>query len=100
MPTTNLSPNYKQFIEMAKTGHYPLFFDEWVKTSMTPGQMVSLSMANQKVQTVFTALERHRRIEKKKTALITMDKISREDFIRSYFKVVEHQVLKEDLKLQ
>ena len=56
MPATNLSSNYKQFIEMAKTGYYPLFFDEWVKTSLTPGQMVSLIMANQKVQTVFSSL--------------------------------------------
>ncbi len=92
--------NYKNYLQLAQTGHYPLFFDEWVHASMNQGSLISLKRANHNVRSVFNLLDRHKTVEKKKTALMTLDKITREEFIRSFFKIVEHEVLKEDLTLQ
>lgn len=91
---------YKNYLQMAQTGHYPLFFDEWVQTSLNQKSLMTLKKANHNVMSIFNLLERHKTVEKKKTALMTLDKLTREEFIRSFFKIVEHEALKDDLTLQ
>lgn len=90
----------KNFLKLAETGHYPLFFEEWVHESLNTNQKLNFKKANHNVRSIFNQLSRHNTIEKKKTALISMDKLTREEFIRSFFKVVEHEFLKENNKLQ
>ena len=85
---------------MATIGHYPLFFSEWLKESVKSHHKLSFKKAGHNVQHTFKLLERHNTIEKKKTALIRMDKITREEFIRSFLKIVEHETLKKVNNLQ
>lgn len=92
--------DYKNYLRLAETGHYPLFFNEWVQESFTQDQQLNVRKASHNVKHVFSQLSRHKTIEKKKTALIGMDRLSREEFIRSFFKVVEHEILKENKNLQ
>ncbi len=92
---SKLKTEYQNFIKLAETGHYPLFFKDWMSTSLEQTQNISFKKASHNVKHVFNQLARHNTIEKKKTALIGMDRLSREEFIRSFFKVVEHEVLKE-----
>ncbi len=98
--TNNPKIDYKNFLKMAQTGYCPLFFGEWLNESFDQSQNINLRKASHNVKHVFNQLSRHNSIEKKKTALISMDKISREEFIRSFFKVVEHEILKENTRLQ
>jgi hypothetical protein len=94
----NIEPTkIENFVKIAQIGHYPLFFDDWLSSSLKEKKSLTFMNASKNVKAVFTNLERHRTIEKKKTALIGMEKESREEFIRSFFKVVEHEMLK-DLK--
>ena len=87
----------ENFLSLAKTGHYPLFYREWMEESLTTKYNLTFRKASHNVQHVFHQLARHRTLEKKKTALIGMDRISRSEFIRSFFKIVEHKLL-EDIK--
>ena len=97
---TSVKSDYKNYIQMAQIGHYPLFFNDWLQTSLDQKQNMNFRKASHNVKHVFNQLARHRTLEKKKTALISMDKISREEFIRSFFKVVEHKILEEVKSLQ
>ena len=99
-PKSNKNKDYLNFIKIARTGHYPLFFDQWLSESLIQKQNLSFKKAGHNVQHTFKQLERHSTIEKKKTALLGMDRISREEFIRSFFKIVEHETLKEVNTLQ
>lgn len=97
---SNVKSDYNNYLQLAQIGHYPLFFNDWVKTSLNQKQKMTFRKANHNVKHVFNQLARHKTLEKKKTALIGMDRISREEFIRSFFMVVEHEMLKDLKSLQ
>lgn len=92
--------DYNNYLTLGMTGHYPLFFQSWVKDSHKSIQKINIKKANHNVAHVFNQLAKHKSLEKKKTALIGMDKLSREEFIRSFFKVVEHKSLEGTKTLQ
>ena len=100
--TTQSKPKieYKNYLEMAKYGHYPLFFEEWLDDSVFAEAPLPSRKATHNVRHVFNLLSRHNTVERKKTALISMDKVSRQEFIRSFFRVVEEDILKENKTLQ
>lgn len=87
--------NFQNYIRMAQTGHVPLFHQDWVSESLAEKHYIPIAKANRNVRTVFNQLSKHRTLDKKKVALTSMDKLSREEFIRSFFKIVEHNVLKD-----
>jgi hypothetical protein len=102
MEKTSVKTEYYNYLRIAQTGHYPLFFNDWLSDSLDlndrdNSEKLNIRKASHNVKHVFNQLAKHRTLEKKKTALIGMDKLSREEFIRSFFKVVEHKVL-EDVK--
>lgn len=96
----NVKDEYNNFIQIAQIGHYPLFFNDWLVSSLNQKQNMTFRKASHNVKHVFNQLARHKTIEKKKTALLGMDKLTREEFIRSFFKVVEHKMLQEVKSLQ
>ena len=97
---SQVKTDFNNYVQMAQIGHYPLFFDDWLHSSLDQKQAMTFRKATHNVKHVFNQLAKHRTLEKKKTALIGMDKVSREEFIRSFFKVVEHEILKEVTSLQ
>lgn len=97
---SNVKTDYQNYIQLALIGHYPLFFDDWLKPSLDQPQHMNLRKASHNVKHVFNSLARHKTLEKKKTALLSMNKLTREEFIRSFFKVVENKLLEEVKTLQ
>lgn len=91
---------YKKYLDMAKYGHYPLFFNHWMEESLETKQNTNIRKATHNVRQVFSMLSRHKTPERKKTALLSMDRVSREEFVRSFFKIVEHDILQENRTLQ
>jgi hypothetical protein len=85
------------YVELAKLGHYPLFHPSWFEDSLKKGEKLSRKSASLNVKHVFNQLARHRTLSKKHTALLSMDPISREEFIRSFLYLVENNI-KENLK--
>ncbi|MEX0798126.1 MAG: hypothetical protein WEB87_02820 [Bacteriovoracaceae bacterium] len=92
-----VSNSMKNYISLAKTGHYPLFFEEWLGGSLKESKPMSFHCANKNVKALFKKLAKHQSVERKKTLLCGMENSEREEFIRSFFKVVERDILK-DLK--
>lgn len=95
-----LKQELENYIQIAVTGHYPLFFEEWLNLNQDNSKRINYRAANANVNKVFEDLKKHRSVEKKKTALIGMSNERRVEFIHSFLKVVEHECLKEDYKLQ
>lgn len=104
--STNFNPNsnslkkpinneMKSYINLAMSGHFPLFFNEWLEESTKDGEPLSYRVANRNVREVFKKLSRHRTQDKKKTALTSLEANERKIFVRSFIKVVEHNVLKD-----
>ncbi|MBD64454.1 MAG: hypothetical protein CME62_04565 [Halobacteriovoraceae bacterium] len=100
MQKSNVKSDYDHYLRLAHAGHYPLFFNDWLHSSMQQKSNLSHQRASHNVKHVFNQLARHKTLEKKKTALIGMDRISREEFIRSFFKIIEHEILKGNKSLQ
>ena len=98
-PFSNSSVNnsMKGYISLAKTGHYPLFFDEWIEGSLKKPKAISLHCANKNVKALFKKLSKHRSVERKKILLTSLEPSEREEFIHSFLKMVERDILK-DLK--
>lgn len=87
----------KNYLNLAKTGYYPLFFAHWLNDDLKETEPLTFRVANRNVRDVFKKLSKHRSSERKKTALIGLEDKERKIFIRSFIKVVEHDLLK-DLK--
>lgn len=85
----------KNYLQLAKTGHYPLFFQEWIQADIREGDPLSFRVANKNVRETFKKLSKHRSSERKKIALTGLDEKERKIFIRSFIKVVEHDLLKD-----
>jgi hypothetical protein len=91
-PVTN---EMKSYINLASSGHFPLFFNEWLSEGVNHGEPLSYRVANRNVREVFKNLSRHRTQEKKKTALTSLADNDRKLFVKSFIKVVEHNLLKD-----
>lgn len=92
--------DYQSYISLGTIGYYPLFFSEWLAESLEYKQNISYQKAGHNVKHIFKKLQRHNTLEKKKVALMGMDRLSRQEFIRSFLKIVEHETLKKIITLQ
>ncbi|MBC76820.1 MAG: hypothetical protein CME64_12470 [Halobacteriovoraceae bacterium] len=95
--TNTESNSIKNYINMAKTGHYPLFFTEWLEGPLQTSQALTYRNAKKNVDQVFDKLSKHRTIERKKTMMESFSEEERAEFIQSFFKMVERDIL-QDLK--
>lgn len=101
--STNFNPNtqkplsneMKSYINLGQYGHYPLFFKEWIKDGLDIKEPLSYRVANRNVREVFKKLAKHRTEEKKKILISSFNDEERNIFIKSFVKVVEHNVLKD-----
>jgi len=85
-----------QLIEAGSFGHFPLFYQSWIHESFAnPVEVrkITFSRAAETVHKIFDRIERHRTIEKKKTAIQAMNETERNDFILSFIKMVEYRTL-------
>lgn len=83
-------------ISLATKGHLPLFHDEWiheaVKNLHTKKKM-NIIEAKRKVNSALKKLDRHRQIDRKKTALFQMSTNERNELIEAFLQIVEGQTL-------
>jgi hypothetical protein len=81
------------YLKMASYGHYPLFFDEWMLDLSQRPKRLSYSKAKTTVKKTFKNLQRHHSAERKKIALLSMNETERKDFIFSFMKMLEHEMV-------
>lgn len=94
MEEMNVNNLLKSYIDAAKLGHNTLFFEDWLKEHKWD-KNIAYRTANKNVRDTFKKLSRHRTTDRKKIALISLDEKERELFINSFFRVVEHNILKD-----
>lgn len=95
LPNANGDHLMDHYINLAKTGHMPLFFEDWLRAPLENEIPVSLAKANRTVRSFFKKCEKHRTLERKKTLLIALPDQERQEFIRSFLKVVERDIIKD-----
>lgn len=85
-----------QLIEAGSSGYLPLFYQEWITESFADKNEVrrmSFSRAAETVHKVYGQIEKHRSIERKKTAIQALKEDERKDFVLSFMKMVEYRAL-------
>jgi hypothetical protein len=85
-----------KLIEAGSFGHFPLFFDVWIRESFLSQEKsnkITFSRAAEHVHQIFDQIEKHRSIERKKIAIQAMKKEERDQFILSFMKMVEFKTL-------
>ena len=90
---------FNDYIKLGQTGHFPLFFNEWIKDSLHINQAIKYKSALKNVDDIFKRLERHKTLDKKKTALMALPTKDRQIFISSFFKLVERTTLEHNSEL-
>lgn len=92
-----LPPNeFDHLIEAGSFGHLPLFYQDWIHQSyanLEEVKKLSFSYAAEIVEAGFKKMEKHKSIERKKTALQALKDEERELFVRSFMKLVEYRTL-------
>jgi hypothetical protein len=87
------------FLNMAQAGHCPLFHKDWIFDSLQKDEQskkpLTLAQARRVVDATFRKLDEHRSLEKKQILLSSLKSDMRNEFIRSFFKVVEYKSLDE-----
>lgn len=93
----------ERLIEMGTNGFFPLFYPEWINDSLLDKNKSraynSQLKSKEKIKKVYDSISRHRNIERQKTALMTLSKEDRNDFIQSFLHVVESQVVDNTARL-
>ncbi|MCB9092251.1 MAG: hypothetical protein H6621_00850 [Halobacteriovoraceae bacterium] len=92
----NPSP-IQQYIEIAATGFYPLFFSEWVRNHRLEDLKLNKKAHVQHLRKYFKLLEEHKNIERKKIAISAMDESERNRFVALFMNLVENEILKEKI---
>lgn len=87
-----LNEKVNQFVDLALIGQYPLFYDEWLRT--TYNKRLTFRDANKNVKDTFKVIGKHRQISRMKESLFLLDEQQRVEFVHSFLKVVEHQYKK------
>lgn len=85
-----------QLIEAGSSGFFPLFFQDWIHQSFEDlGEVKNMTFtrAAETVHRVYKQIERHKSLERKKTALGALKKDERTDFVLSFMKMVEYRAL-------
>jgi hypothetical protein len=85
-----------QLIEAGSFGHFPLFYQSWIRESFSDSnelKKITFSRAAETVHKIFDKIERHRGIEKKKVAIQALTDVERNQFIVSFIKMVEYRTL-------
>lgn len=92
---TDIKNQISNYVKLAQTGHYLLFFGEWLNDGLKNDKKIAYTKASKKVKEVFEKLEKHRSESRKQTYLLSLSDQERTEFIQSFYKVVEHNIISE-----
>lgn len=86
----------QNYINLARNGHYPLFFKEWIDEGLRHNIKSSSYMrATKTVDLVFKNLEKHKGTERKKNFLMSLKDEERREFVKSFYTLVEYDLTRE-----
>ena len=92
----------KALINIGMSGHYPLFYDAWLNDPEFKEKRFSkiTGLERAKAKKLFQQVSKHRSLEHKKVALMSMSDEDRKIFIKAFFKMVEGKILDQKPELQ
>jgi hypothetical protein len=91
----------KALINLAVHGHYPLFEETWVNSSIIKQKsfLKITGVERARAKKLFNNVLKHRLLERKKIVLHSMNDEDRDLFIKAFFKLVEGKILDQKLEL-
>ena len=92
MTSVNIASLMQSYLNLAKEGHYVLFPQEWINHP-NRNKPVNFRKAKSEVRKVFKKISNHRSSHRKTEALLALSDEERDLFVRSFMRLVEHQIL-------
>lgn len=85
----------KALIQLGMSGHFPLFHDVWISDPEIKERRFQkiTGVERARAKKLFQQVSKHRRLEHKKTALLSMNDDDRKIFMKAFFKLVEGKIL-------
>lgn len=85
----------KALIQMGTTGYYPLFHEIWMQDPTFKEKRFQkiTGVERARAKKLFHQVSQHKRIEHKKTVLLSMSEEDRRIFMKAFFKLVEGKIL-------
>lgn len=84
----------KALIQLAISGHYPLFHDQWINDSNLQKKSTKITgFERAKAKKLFQQVLKHRTLEHKKIVVMSMNDEDRFLFMKAFFKLVEGRIL-------
>lgn len=84
------------YLHLAKSGHFPLFFKEWIKDYQLS---VDLKSQKQSLEKFFSRIEHHHNVDRQKIALSNFSTQDRQDFINAFMGQLEYEILEQKYHL-
>lgn len=100
LKTTDYKDEIRQYVALAMTGHYPFLDSSWLKECLNSKGPLTFKNASKNVQEVFQRMQNLKTFEHKLLALHHMREEDRNRFVKSFLKVVEHNILEKTKTLQ
>lgn len=95
----NLNEEANSYINMAFSGHYPLFFKEWLYEAGLDQKKMDHFKAKKVFFKTLKKLSKHKNPDRKKMALCSLSDTDRKDFVKAWMKLAEAQTLKAHTEL-
>lgn len=82
-------------IEMGSKGHYPLFYDEWLKMPFIKHKNFFKLTGTERTRAkkLFALISKHKRIEHKRTIISAFEQKDRELFIKAFMNLVQSKAI-------
>ncbi len=85
----------KALIHLGTFGHFPLFHECWLSDpELGDKRFLKITgIERARAKKLFQIVSKHRKLEHKKTVLISMEDNDRKIFMKAFFKLVEGRIL-------
>ena len=94
-PSPSRFSEIKSYLNLAKKGVFPLFQKDWIALYDSKRNGISLHEAKNNLRSIFNGLRPHRNVDRKKMAINLMENEKRQNFIDSFMRVLESEMLDE-----
>lgn len=86
------------YLSLGGSGQFPLFYKDWFGNINLTQENYKLKNGTKILNKYFKKISKYRTLDKKKTAISAMNECDREEFLNTFFYVLEEKILNSEYK--
>lgn len=86
------------YLNLGLSGQFPLFFKDWLNNLNLSEKDYKVKEGTKLLKKYFKKIEIHKTVDKKKIAISAMEESEREEFLKTFFYVLEEEILNSEHK--